>query len=197
MILLATEQLEQSKRMALTMADVMNLCSELTRESQVIRDNLEALLKRMTAVDAMDNVVAFPYRSSVQQMLQHPTHVAQVSAAGQTANDLHLTLTRHLLVQSHRVTYLTSDDVTNCVTQGRTPRILGLSNEAYALDHSEWLTASAETIARIRSDRPQRQFTLAVLIFRLYTPTVIGRAIRITPDKGDRALSVDIVLTVQ
>ena len=32
MILLASEQLEQSKRMALTMADVMNLCSELTRE---------------------------------------------------------------------------------------------------------------------------------------------------------------------
>ena len=68
-----------------------------------------------------------------------------------------MTLTRHLLIQSHRVTYLTSDDVTNRVTQGRTPGFLGLSNEAFDLDHLEWLTASAETIARIRSDGPQRQ----------------------------------------
>ena len=99
MILLATEQLDQSKRMALTVADVMNLCSELTRESQEIRDNLEALLKRLTAADAIDNVVAFPYRLSLQQMLKHlPTQVAHVSASGQTANDLHLTFTRHLLI---------------------------------------------------------------------------------------------------
>ena len=34
---------------------------------------------------------------------------------------------------------------------------MGLSNKAYALDHLEWLTASAETIARIRLDGPQRQ----------------------------------------
>ena len=102
--------------------------------------------------------MAFPYRLSLQQMLLHlPTHVARISAAGKTANDTHLTLTRHLLIQSHRVAHLTSDDVKDRVTQGRTPRILGLSNEAYALDHLEWLTASAETIARIRSDGPQRQ----------------------------------------
>ena len=158
MTLLASEQLEQSKRMALTMADTMTSCSELTHESQVIRDNLEALLERLTAVDAVDNAMAFPYRLSLQQMLLHlPTHVARISAAGQTANDTHLTLTRHLLIQSHRVAHLTSDDVKDRVTQGRTPRILGLSNEAYALDHLEWLTASAETIARIRSDGPQRQ----------------------------------------
>jgi hypothetical protein len=57
MILLATEQLDQSKRMALGMADVMNPCSELTRESQEIQD-LEALHKRLTAAEAIDNVVA-------------------------------------------------------------------------------------------------------------------------------------------
>ena len=33
--------------------------------------------------------------------------------------------------------------------------------------------------------------TLAVFIFRLYTPTVIGRAIKITPDRGDRARTDD------
>ena len=78
------------------MADVMNLCSELTRESQEIHDNLEALLKRLTAADAIDNVVAFPYRLSLKQMLKHlPTQVAHVSASCQTANDIHLTFTRH------------------------------------------------------------------------------------------------------
>ena len=156
--LLASEQLEQSKRMATTMADTMTSCSDLIHESQVICDDLEALLERLTAVDAVANAMAFPYRLSLQQMLLHlPTHVARISAAGKTANDTHLTLTRHLLIQSHRVAHLTSDDVKDRVTQGRTPRILGLSNEAYALDHLEWLTASAETIARIRSDGPQRQ----------------------------------------
>jgi hypothetical protein len=38
---------------------------------------------------------------------------------------------------------------------------------------------------------------LAVFIFRLYTPTVIGRAIKITPDRGDRAFMVIIKITVQ
>ena len=40
MILLATKKLEQSKRTALKVADVMNLCSELTRKSQVVHDSL-------------------------------------------------------------------------------------------------------------------------------------------------------------
>ena len=35
------------------------------------------------------------------------------------------------------------------------------------------------------------QDSLAVFIFRLYTPTVIGRAIKITPDRGDRARTDD------
>ena len=82
--------------------------------------------------------MAFPYRLSVQQMLTHlPSQVALVAATGKTANDLHLTFTRHLLIQSHSV------------AQGRIPRILGLSNEAYALDHTEWQTASGDTIAQI------------------------------------------------
>jgi hypothetical protein len=116
MTLLATEQLAQPKRMALAVADVVNLCSELTRESQELHDSLEVLLKRLTAADASDNVVAFPHRLSLQQMLKHlPTQVALVSASGQTANDLHLTFTRHLLIQSHRVQYLTSDEVMNRV----------------------------------------------------------------------------------
>jgi hypothetical protein len=142
-----------------SMADTMTSCSNLIQESQVIGAALEALLERLTAVDAVTNAFPFPYRLSLQQMLLHlPTHhVARISAAGKTANDTHLTLTRHLLIQSHRVAHLTSDDVKGRVVQGRKPRILGLSNEAYDLDHLEWLTASAETIARIRSDGPQRQ----------------------------------------
>jgi hypothetical protein len=101
-----------------------------------------------------------------------------VSASGQTANDLHLTFTRHLLIQSHRVTYLTSDEVTNRVTQGRIPRILGLSNEAYALDHTEWITVSADTIAQIRIDGSQRQrrqepFSLLPPLEQAYPSTVI------------------------
>ena len=136
----------------------MSTCSDLTHGSQAICDNVKALLERLMEADAMDNAMAFPYRLSLQQMLLHiPTHVARIAAAGKTANDTHLTLTRHLLIQSHRVAHLTSDDVKDRVAQGRTPQILGLSNEAYALDHLEWLTASAETIARIRSDGPQRQ----------------------------------------
>jgi hypothetical protein len=71
MILLATEQLDQSKRMAQQVADVLNFCSELTRESQEVHDSLEALHKRLTAADASDTVVAIPYRISVQQMLTH------------------------------------------------------------------------------------------------------------------------------
>ena len=43
------------------------------------------------------------------------------------------------------------------MTQGRISRILGLSNEAYALDHTEWQTASEDTIARISMDGRQRQ----------------------------------------
>jgi hypothetical protein len=82
--------------------------------------------------------MAFPYRLSVQQMLTHlPAQVTLVAATGKAANDLHLTFTRHLLIQSHRVTYLTSAEVADRVAQGRTSRILGLSNEAYALDHTE------------------------------------------------------------
>ena len=37
---------------------------------------------------------------------------------------------------------------------------------------------------------------LAVFIFRLYTPTVIGRAIKITPDRGDRALKMMVLSCV-
>jgi hypothetical protein len=62
MILLATEQLEQSKRIALQVADIMNLCRDLIRKSQAVHDSLEALLKRLTAADASTNVIAFPSR---------------------------------------------------------------------------------------------------------------------------------------
>ena len=51
--LLASEQLEQSKRMATSMADTMTSCSDLIHESQVIGAALEALLERLTAVDAV------------------------------------------------------------------------------------------------------------------------------------------------
>ena len=117
--LLASEQLEQSKRMALTMADTITSCSELIHESQVICVDLEALLERLTAIDAVPNAMAFPYRLSLQQMLLHlPTYVARIYVAGKTANDTHLTLTRHLLIQSHGVAHLTSDDVKDRVGTG-------------------------------------------------------------------------------
>jgi hypothetical protein len=118
MILLATEHLEQSKRMALQVVDIMNLCSDLTRKGQDVYDSLDALLKRLTATDAFSNVMAFPYRLSVQQMM---THLSAQAATGKTANDFFWTFTRHLLIQSHRVTYLTSDEVSDRVTQGRIP----------------------------------------------------------------------------
>ena len=102
--------------------------------------------------------MAFPYRLSVQQKLTHlPAQVTLVAATGKAANDLHLTFTRHLQIQSQRVTYLMSAEVADRVTQGHFFRILGLSNEAYALDHTKWQTASEDTIAQIRTDGPQGQ----------------------------------------
>ena len=83
-------------------------------------------LKGLMTTDDFNNVMAFLYRLSVQQMLTHlPAQVALVAATGKTANDLHLTFTRHLLIQSHRVTYLTSAEVADRVTQGRYPPDLG------------------------------------------------------------------------
>ena len=117
--LFASEQLEQTKRMAQTVAGTMSLCSDLTHEGQAISDNVKALLERLMEADAVDNAMAFPYRLSLQQMLHHlPTHVARIASAGKTANDTQLTLTRHLLIQSHRVAHLTSDDVKDRVCTG-------------------------------------------------------------------------------
>ena len=155
---LASDQLEKSKVLAQSVADTMNICSDLTHEGQSTLTAVEALLARLTEEDAVSDEGAFPYRLALQQMQTHlPTHIAHVSALGKQANDVHLTFTRHLLIHSHRVTYLSSELVKDRVAQGRTPRILGLSNEAYGLDHLEWHTASSQTIASTRADGPQRQ----------------------------------------
>ena len=155
---LASDQLEKSKVLAQSVADIMSLCSDLTHEGQSTLTAVEALLARLTEEDAVSDVGAFPYRLALQQMQTHlPTHIGHVSALGKQANDVHLTFTRHLLIHSHRVTYLSSELLKDRVAQGRTPRILGLSNEAYGLDHLEWHTASSQTIASTRADGPQRQ----------------------------------------
>ena len=55
------------------------------------------------------------------------------------------------------------------------------------VSHTETDTESS----RGQTERHPTSTTLAVFIFRLYTPTVIGRAIKITPDRGDRARTDD------
>jgi hypothetical protein len=88
MILLATEQLDQSKRLAQQVADEMNHCGDLNRKAHEVHQGLDVLLQRLSKADESNNVMAFPYRLSVQQMLTRlPAQATLIVATGKAAND--------------------------------------------------------------------------------------------------------------